>query len=206
LVKFLEDAAGILYLASMRSRYFLICILLLTGCTPRSITNPIAIDSIVEVSAGPLEKEDVEVWKLTRVGGSEAIAETRLKTAFRLENVNGEWIVREVRIGHGQWEKVTNLEAALQAVKIEETQEMLNRLASAVRKYREITGNLPAFKDFVDLSDQLSPKYLTPLLRLDSWRQPLAADRSNAGSILLRSAGPDRKLGTPDDLTRTIER
>jgi hypothetical protein len=188
----------------MRSRYFLICILLLTGCAPRSITSHVARDRIVEVAAGPLEKEDVEVRKLTPVGGSEAIAETRLKTAFRLEKVNGEWLVREVRIGHGQWEKVTNLEAALGAVKLEETQETLNRLAAAVTKYREITGNLPSFKDFVELSDQLTPKYLSPLIRLDSWRQPLHAERPNADSILLRSAGPDGKPGTSDDLTRTI--
>jgi hypothetical protein len=188
----------------MRSRSFLICILLLTGCAPRSITSHVARNSIVAVAAGPLEKEDVEVWKMTRVGGSEAIAETRLNTAFRLEKVNGEWIVREVRIGHGQWEKVTNLEEALQSAKIEETQEMLNRIAAAALKYCEITGNLLVFKDFVDLSDQLSPKYLTPLIRLDAWRQPLTAECPNADSILLRSAGPDGKLGTPDDLTRTI--
>jgi hypothetical protein len=178
----------------------------MAGCAQRSITNNIARDRIVVVGADLLQKEDVEVLKITRVGGTEAIAETSLKTAFRLEKVNEEWLVREVRIGNGQWEKITNLSAALESIKIEETNEMIGQLAAAVLKYRQTTANLPAFKDYIDLSDQLCPKYMTPLIRLDSWRQPLIAERPSADSILLRSLGPDGKLGTPDDLTRIITR
>ena len=83
---------------------------------------------------------------------------------------------------------------------------MLDQVAEAVRKYRESTGNLPAFKDYIALSDQLSPQYLTPLIRLDSWRQPLEAERPNAETILLRSAGPDGKFGTADDIRHTVTR
>jgi hypothetical protein len=179
---------------------------LVTGCAPRSITNNVARDRIVVVAEDLLEKEDIEVLKVTRVGGTEAIAETRLKTAFRLEKVNEEWLVREVRIGNGQWEKIINLSAAIESIKIEETRRLFDQLAAAVLKYRESKANLPTFKDYIDLSDQLCPKYMTPLIRLDSWRQPLSAERSNADSITLRSSGPDGKLGTPDDLTRTITR
>ena len=153
-----------------------------------------------------LEKEDVEVVKVTQISGAEAIAETQLKTAFRLEKVKGTWIVREVRLGHGQWEKVSNLAAALEAVKTDETRKMLDQVAEAIRKYRESTGNLPVFKDYIALSDQLSPQYLTPLIRLDSWRQPLEAERPNAKTILLRSAGPDGKFGTADDIRTTVTR
>jgi len=190
----------------MRSLYALICIFLLSGCASRSITNDLARDRILEIPAGALEKEDIEVWKITRVGGSEAIAETRLKTAFRLEKVNEEWTVREVRIGHGQWEKVSNLVESLEAVKVDETKQMLDRIAAAIIDYRGSNGTLPVFKDYVDLSDQLSPKYLTPLIRLDSWRQPLSAERKDYTTIVLQSAGPDGKHGTDDDIRKTISR
>ena len=158
----------------------------------------------MEIPVGSLEKEDVDVLKVTRIGGSEAIAETRLKTAFRIEKVKGEWIVREVRIGHGQWEKIGDLATALDAVKIDETRQMLDTIAEAIVKYRERTGNLPVFKNYVSLSDLLSPQYMTPLIRLDAWREPLGAERVDEGTVILRSAGPDRTLGTADDIRKVV--
>jgi hypothetical protein len=203
----LEDNLRILYLAFMRLRYLLVCIPLISGCgASRSINPSIARDRVLEIAQSSLEKEDVEVLKVTRIGGSDAIAETRLKTAFRMEKVNDEWIVREVRIGHGQWEKISNLTVALEAVRIDETKQMLDQISEAIRKYQEDTGNLPVFKDYISLSDQLSPRYLTPLIRLDSWRHPLWAERTDSGIIVVRSAGSDQKLGTNDDIIRTISR
>jgi hypothetical protein len=195
-----------LYLACMRFLFPLLCILLTAGCTGRKIGNSNARDVILELPQSTLEKNDVEVIKVSQTSGTEAIAETQLKTAFRLEKVKGAWIVREVRIGHGQWEKVNDLAAALEAVKADETKKMLDQVAGAVRKYGESTGNLPVFKDYIALSDQLSPQYLTPLIRLDAWRQPLEAERPNAETILLRSAGPDGKFGTADDIRHTVTR
>jgi hypothetical protein len=194
------------YLACMRFLFPLLCILLTVWCAGRNIGNNNARDVILELPQSTLEKEDVEVIKVSQISGTEAIAETQLKTAFRLEKVKGAWIVREVRIGHGQWEKANNLAAALEAVKADETRKMLDQVAGAVRKYRESTGNLPVFKDYIALSDQLSPQYLTPLIRLDSWRHPLEAERPNAETILLLSAGPDGKFGTADDIRHTVTR
>jgi hypothetical protein len=189
-----------LYLASMRFLLALLFILLTFGCAGRSLSNSHARNAILELPQSALEKEDVEVVKVTQIGGTEAIAETQLKTAFRIEKIKGQWVVREVRLGHNQWEKVSNLAAALEAVKVDETRRMLNQIAEAIRKYRESTGNTLAFKDYISLSDQLSPKYMTPLIRLDSWRQPLEATQPDTNTIQLRSAGPDGKFGTDDDI------
>ena len=151
-----------------------------------------------------LEKEDVEVVKITHVGGTEAIAETQLKTAFRFEKVGDEWIVREVRIGHGQWAKISNLSQALEAVRIEETRSMLERIAEAILKYQKANDSLPVFEDYISLSDLLSPNYLTPLIRLDSWRRPLGAELTDGNTIIVWSAGSDGKHGTGDDIRRAI--
>ncbi|HTY62743.1 MAG TPA: hypothetical protein VMG30_10845 [Acidobacteriota bacterium] len=190
----------------MRFLFPLLCVLLTAGCGGRSISNTHARDAILEQPQSALEKEDVAVVKIIQVSGSEAIAETQLKTAFRLEKVNGKWVVREVRIGHNQWEKVDNLGKALSAVKTEDTRKMLDQIAEGIRKYREADGNLPPFKDYIALSDLLTPKYLTPLIRLDSWGQPLEATHPDPNTILLRSAGPDGRFGTPDDIRSTVTR
>ena len=78
-----------LYLACMRFLFPLLCILLTAGCAGRTIDNNNARDVILELPQSTLEKEDVEVIKVTQIGGTEAIAETQLKTAFRLEKVKG---------------------------------------------------------------------------------------------------------------------
>jgi hypothetical protein len=163
-----------------------------------------AEDLILRLPQQTLEKKDVEVVYLRQVSGSEAIVETRLNTAFRLEKTGGDWVVREVRLGHGEWEKVSNLLQTLETVKTAETKEMLERIAEAIRKYQAANGSLPPFTDYVSLSDVLSPTFLTPLIRLDSWRQPLAAERRDSNSIVIQSAGPDGKHGTQDDIRRTF--
>jgi hypothetical protein len=202
----LEDTRCFLYLASMKLMYPLICALIFTGCAAHAVNNHLARSVIVSLSQGALESEDVNVIKVTGIGGTEAIAETQLKTAFRLEKVKNQWVVREVRLGHGQWEKIDNLSKAIQHIKIGETEEMLDRILAAIQKYRESKGILPAFKDYVGLSDQLSPQYLTPLIRLDSWRRPIEATRSEANTILVCSAGPDGKFHTADDICKTLSK
>jgi len=188
----------------MRNRYLcLIFFCILASCGGRKLSGDKARDLVIHLPQETLEKEDVEIVNIRQVGGSEAVLETRLKTAFRLEKDGDEWVIRDVRVGNGQWEKVSNLEQALTAVRIEETRDMLDRIVEAIRKYREANGSLPAFKDYVALSDLLSPGFLTPLIRLDAWRQPLAAEHRNS-SIILWSAGPDGEHGTADDIRRTF--
>jgi hypothetical protein len=192
-----------MYLAFMRLQYVLISLLFVTACGGRSMNKHLARDLIMEVPKETFDKKDIEVLKIIQVGGSEAIAETSLKTAFRLEKDHGVWVVREVRLGHGQWEKVENFFRSLQEVKSAETGETLDRIAAAIRKYQKENGSLPVFQDYIGLSDLLSPRYLTPLIRLDAWQRPFAAERTGSNTIIIRSAGSDGKFGTSDDIFRT---
>jgi len=188
----------------MRIGYILVSVLLLAACGGRSMNKHLARDLIMEVPLETLEKNDVEVVNITQISGSEAVAETTLKAAFRLEKHRGKWVVREVRLGHGQWENVDNFAKTLVELKAAETRGMLGRIAEAIGKYRESNGALPVFKDYIGLSDTLSPNYLTPLIRLDAWRHPLQAERTGPDSIVIRSAGPDGKFGTRDDIIQTF--
>lgn len=189
----------------MRLQPVLIALLLFgAACGGRSMNKHLARDLIVEFPRDTFEKKDIDVLSITQISGSEAIAETTLKTAFRLEKDHGVWVIREIRLGHGQWEKVDSFVKTLENVKSAETGEMLDRIVAALTKYLEQNGKLPVFQDYIALSDLLSPLYLTPLIRLDAWRRPFGAERTESGSIVVRSAGSDGKFGTSDDIFRTF--
>jgi len=177
-----------------------IAFLLINGCGGRAINKKLARDVIVQSPVAALARDDVQVLAVTQVGSGTAVVTTNLRAAFRIEKAGGEWVVREVRLGNGQWEKIDLVLLALQRVKIEETKQLLERIGSAVEAYRQKNGQLPAFQDYVQLSDALYPAFLSPLVRLDAWNRPLAATQVKPGSIRLVSAGPDGKMGTPDDI------
>jgi len=169
------------------------------------MNDNLARNLIIRMSAGDaMHNSDVEIVKVQQITSSEAIAETHTRIAYRFENSGNVWHVREIRIGHGQWESVEYIERTLTQVKTEETKEMLARISEAIQKYRDANKRFPVFKDYVDLSDQLSPGFMTPLVRLDAWQRPFEAVMSGS-DILLRSSGPDGIMGTQDDIKLTIE-
>ncbi|MBP1596346.1 MAG: hypothetical protein H6Q05_1723 [Acidobacteria bacterium] len=179
--------------------------LLLCGCGGRAISKKLARDVIAESPASTLTRNDVDVISVTQMGASEAIVETYLHTAFRLRKTGGEWAVREVRVGKGQWETLDSILSALQRIKAEETQRMLDKIAAAIDAYRLKNRSLPPFTDYVQLSDALYPLYLSPLIREDAWDNPLSAFCPAPNTIRIVSAGPDGRPNTKDDieLTRT---
>jgi hypothetical protein len=173
--------------------------LFLTACGGRSINKKTA-QKIIS-SESPLKSADVE--SVTQTTSGQAIVQTRVPAAFRLEKSGGEWVIREVKVGDGHWEKLENVLGALDRLKREETEKMLEQVATALDKYHQNNGRLPGFSDYVTLSDALSPDYLSPLIRLDSWEQPMVAVRISSSQVQLISAGPDGKVGTADDITLT---
>jgi hypothetical protein len=178
----------------------------LTACGGRAINKKTAQNLIVQSPLSLLSKEEVYIESVTQTGQRDAVVEASLHAAFRFEKVEGKWVIREVRLGKRPWESLDNILRALDLVKSDETRKLLDQVAAAVARYREKKGALPEFKDYVALSDALSPDFLTPLIRQDAWQNPLAAFRIGPNSIRLLSAGPDGKPGTADDieLTRTF--
>ncbi len=170
------------------------------ACGGRSVTRGSAEKLLTSLPSGILDNEDVKVHSVSQTSASSALVETTVRAAFRMEKVKGDWVIREVRIGNHQWESIENFVAALNRVKTEQTQRILETVAAALARYKEKNGRLPAFDDYTDLSDALYPDYMTEIYRLDAWRQPLKASREGTDTIRLASAGPDGKFDSADDI------
>ncbi len=176
---------------------------LLTACGGRSLNKNAAQELIVKLPHQTLTKKDVYIESVTQAGERNAIVEAHLQTAFRFEKTGGRWVLKEVRIGHGQWEDIDSFLRALDKVKIEETRALLDKVAEAIQRYREKNGKLPAFTDFETLTDALNPEYMTPLVRLDAGRRTILAEMIGLDTVRLTSAGPDGRFGTADDIVLT---
>ncbi|NWG13086.1 MAG: hypothetical protein HXY20_06075 [Acidobacteria bacterium] len=193
----------LVYMAAMRFVSFLSLIflaLLAGGCGGRTVTKGAAQKLLVSFPSGILDKESVKILSVSQISARDAIVETDVRAAFKLERVRGEWVVSEVRIGNEEWAKIDDLAEALTRVRVEQTRRLLHEIADSLGRYRELHGQLPVFHDYTGLSDTLSPRFQSPAVRLDAWRRPFAASRLDETTVRLISGGPDRKMGSADDI------
>ncbi len=174
--------------------------LLVAGCGGRAVTKSTAQKALISLPSGVLDKKDVKILSVSQIGARDAVVETDLRAAFKLEKIRGEWAVREVRIGNDDWVQIDDLAEALIRIKSEQTRKFLEEIAASVARYREHNGRLPDFADYVGLSDALFPEFQSPAIRLDAWRQPFEAYRLDENTVRLISAGPDKRMGSADDI------
>lgn len=174
----------------------LLSVLITSGCG-RSMEKQ-AREQVRVLGGASLKKDAVEVTD-GKVSGNLATADVTIRTAVKLRQVDGNWVLDEVRLGDRRWEKVDRILAAIEAARIETTRDQMNQVIEGVREYRQAEGNLPSVDSYEALIDILSPAYIGSVIRLDSWDNPYILDQED-GAFRIRSAGPDGKLGTDDDL------
>jgi hypothetical protein len=167
------------------------------------VNKKAARDVLVKSSPGGLDSKDVEVESVSQVGSRDAIVEAKIKVAFKLENVQGRWLIREVRVGGYPWERLDLIIAALDSAKAKVTQQVLEEVSASLSAYTKKNGRLPEFQDFTALSDALYPNYLPTIVRLDAWNRPIAAVRLESNTVRLLSMGPDGQSGSTDDIELT---
>src|SRR5262249_37921812 len=109
------------------------------------------------------------------------------------------WRIAEARLGAGQWESFELIEEAIRQEKIRRTNALLQQIATGIVAYKNERGQFVEADEITKLLDLLSPRYLKSPQRFDLWGQELEY-RGSANAYRLLSIGPDRKLGTKDDL------
>jgi hypothetical protein len=152
-----------------------------------------------------LPSDAVRVKEVSSLGNSATVT-AQVETAFRFEKDDkGKWRVAEMRTGDRRWEDLDTLMKALNAEKTSRARAELESIATALEAFRRERGGFPESKTQAALIDNLNPRYLKRVVRIDPWHQPYEYEGSRT-SFLLRSAGPDEKANTSDDVTVSSSR
>jgi hypothetical protein len=157
---------------------------------------------IARMAGIQLPSDAVRVKEVSSAGDSATVI-AQVETAFRFaKGGDGKWRVAEIRTGDRRWEDVETLVKALNAEKTSRARAELESIAIALESYRRERGSYVEAKSEATLIDRLNPRYLSRVIRMDPWHQPYEYEGTRS-SFTLRSAGPDGKANTEDDVTRT---
>ena len=162
--------------------------------TPKEARRLIARMAGIQLPSDAVRVKEVSVT------GNSATVVAQVETAFRFDKGgDGKWRVAEIRTGDRRWEDVEMLVKALNAEKTARARAELESIATALESFRRERGSYPELKSEAALIDNLNPHYLARVIRIDPWHQPYQYEGTSA-SYVLRSAGPDEKANTPDDV------
>lgn len=151
------------------------------------------------IAGANFSREQVQIKKISGGIGGDVIVEAQIETAYRLTKVKDDWRIAEIRLGDRHWESFELIEEAVRREKTRRTLNLIEELAGGLTAYQKASGQFVAGDNISQLLDAISPRYISTPHRFDLWGTPFEY-QGNAGGYRLRSAGPDRKSGTPDDL------
>lgn len=157
---------------------------------------------IARLAGIDLPSDAVRVKSISSFGDAYVVV-AQVETAFRVvKGDNDKWRVAEIRTGDRRWEDVDMLVRALNAEKTSRVHAELETIATALEAYRREHGAYVEAKTEAALIDHLNPRYLMRIIRVDPWHMPYEYEGTRT-NFVLRSAGPDGKSNTADDLTIT---
>jgi Type II secretion system (T2SS), protein G len=185
---------------------FPIAIFLVAGCLVITATraagdlSPKEARRLIARLAGiNLPSDAVRIKDVSSLGSSATVT-AQVETAFKFEkSSDGKWRVAEMRTGDRRWEDVDLLVKALNNEKSARARAELESIATALDAFRRERGSYLQSKSEAALIDNLNPRFLTRVIRVDPWHQPYAYEGTST-SFTLRSAGPDEKANTADDV------
>ncbi|PYT08112.1 MAG: hypothetical protein DMF60_05640 [Acidobacteria bacterium] len=146
------------------------------------------------------DKPDNVRIKNISASGSDAIVEAQFNAAFRFTtDKEGKWQAVEVRTGDRRWESIELMQTAIRKEKALRTTADLRTVATALEAYHRDGGAYVTADTGSALMDNLAPRYLNSIIRLDAWSHEFAY-KGTAVSYHLASLGADGKPGTDDDI------
>ena len=155
---------------------------------------------IARVAGIELPSDAVRVKEVSSLGSS-AVVTAQVETAFRFNRGDdGKWRVAEIRTGDNRWEDIDMITRAVNAEKTERARAELETIGTALEAFRRERGFYIAAKEESTLIDQLNPRYLSRVIRLDPWHRPYQYEGTHE-RFTLRSGGADGKVNTADDVT-----
>jgi hypothetical protein len=154
---------------------------------------------IARMAGIELPSDAVRVKEVSSLGSS-AVVTAQVETAFRFSRgEDGKWRVAEVRTGDNRWEDIQMIARAVNAEKTERARAELETIGTALEAFRRERGFYVAAKNESALIDQLNPRYLARVIRVDPWHRPYQYE-GTPDRFTLRSGGADGETNTPDDV------
>ena len=172
--------------------------------SPSELTNKRARCLVADLLGIQLPSDDVRIRSVSPFGLSLGAESSALVTAlvqvdFRFVREARRWRVTEFKSGNRDWVSVGGIPAAMDQVKRTEAANELLTVAKALGDFRRDRGYFVVSKSEAVLIDHLSPKYLIRVIRVDPWHRPYHYE-GQQDRYSLRSAGPDGKANTADDI------
>jgi len=127
---------------------------------------------------------------------------TLVRVDVRLGKDARGWHVSEVRSGSANWINLETVLPAVDLVKRTLATDELNAIAHALETFRQERGFFVVSDKHPVLIDYLSPHYLARVIRVDPWHNPYYY-QGERDRFSVRSAGPDGKPNTADDIVVT---
>ncbi|MFL6215818.1 MAG: type II secretion system protein GspG [Blastocatellia bacterium] len=153
------------------------------------------------VAALGIDKADrVHIKSISPGSGNEAIVEAQFDAAFRFTtDKQGNWQAVEVRTGDRRWESIELIQTAVQKEKALRTTADLRTIATALEAFRRERGYYVVADSNAALIDNLAPRYLLAIIRLDAWSREFQY-KGSEGRYWLASLGADGKPDSGDEI------
>jgi Type II secretion system (T2SS), protein G len=154
---------------------------------------------IARMAGIQLPSDAVRIKEVSGMGNSATVI-AQVETAFRFDKTgDGKWRVAEIRTGDRRWEDIDLLVKALNTEKTARARAEMESIATALEAFRRDRGSYLESKSEGTLIDNLNPRYLKSIIRVDPWHHAYEYEGTRT-SFVLRSAGPDEKPNTADDV------
>ena len=143
---------------------------------------------------------DVHIKAISAGVGGEAVVEAQFDAAFRFtQDKQGNWNPVEVRTGDRRWESIELIQTAVRKEKTLRTAAEMRTLVTALEAFHRERGFYVAADTGAALVDNLVPRFLGSIIRLDAWSREFQYN-GTAERYRLKSLGPDGKPDTGDDI------
>jgi hypothetical protein len=153
----------------------------------------------VTLPSDEVRVEEIDPFGLSIGSDSAALVVALVQAEFRLVRDAKGWSVAEFRSGNRGWVNVSGLVASVDQIKRSAAGDELSTIAKALGDFRRERGHFVVSDKESVLIDNLSPRYLARVIRVDPWHRPYQYE-GQEDRYSLRSLGPDGKPNTPDDV------
>lgn len=159
----------------------------------------LAREMIARLAGIALPSDAVRVKEVSALYKS-AVVHALVFSEFRfVRGSDNKWRVAGIRTGDGEWTDIERTMRAVNEEKARRARAELEMMAAALDSFRRERGFYIVADNQGTLLDQLNPRYLSRVMRLDPWHRPYLYE-GERDRYLLRSAGADGQAGTADDI------